>query len=159
VACASAPEKPLNAPAVLGDAPDQLVQAHSGPAGSDASAIAGEQPVAVQFPHRALYGVLFAAPLFRLNPKGKLKDRELRGMQEQSLREDRPFHDLVLMGGRKQAPPDIVVVHGKALLSCATPPGLPQTVAGGILLRICEPSTICVHIYRKMYAETLQSRF
>jgi len=82
------------------------------------------KPVAAQLPHGALYGVLFAAPQISLDPQGKLKDRELRRVQEQDLREDRAFHDLVLMRGRKQAPPDIVVVHGKALLSCATPPAV-----------------------------------
>jgi hypothetical protein len=37
------------------------------------------------------------------------------------------------VGGRKQAPPDIVVVHGKALLSCATPPAV-QPARGHFLL-------------------------
>lgn len=124
VACAPAPEKPLNAPGVLGDAPKQLVKAHSRPARGEASAIAGEQPIAAQLPHSALHGVLFAAPQIGLDPQGQLQDRELSGVQEQDLREDRAFHDLVLMRGRKQAPPDIVVVHGKALLSCATPPAV-----------------------------------
>lgn len=116
VACAPAPEKPLNAPPSLGDTPKQPVKAHSRPTRG--------QPVTAQLPYSALHGVLFAAPQIRLDPKGKLQDRQLRRVQEQDLREDRAFHDLVLVRGRKQAPPDIVVVHGKALLSCATPPAV-----------------------------------
>jgi hypothetical protein len=97
----------------LGDTPKQLVKPHSRPARREASAIAGgEQPVTAQLPHSALHGVLFAAPKVSLDPQGKLQDRELSGMQKQDLREDRAFHDLVLVGGRRRAQPDIFVVHG-----------------------------------------------
>jgi len=139
VACAPAPEKPLNDLAVLGNAPDQLVKAHSGPAGGDAAAIAGEQPVAVQLPHGALYGVLFATPQISLDPQGKLKDRELRGMQEQNLRKDRAFHDLVLVEGRRKARPDIFVVHGSSYLLCHAP-GC-STSAGALCRWVGEPTT------------------
>jgi hypothetical protein len=65
------------------------------------------------------------------------------------------------VGGRQIAPPDTVVLHGKALLSCATPPGLPQTVAGGISLPSGRTSVAenCVHICRTMYAVTLTPPF
>lgn len=46
VACASAPEKPLTYASSLGDAAEQLVKAHSGPAGRDAPAIAEDQAIA-----------------------------------------------------------------------------------------------------------------
>jgi hypothetical protein len=42
-------------------------------------------------------------------------------MQEQDLREDRAFHDLVLVGSREIAPPDIFVVHGSEYLLCHAP--------------------------------------
>ncbi len=42
-------------------------------------------------------------------------------MEDKNLREDRAFHDLVLLGGRKRAPLDIVVVHGKYPFLCHAP--------------------------------------
>jgi len=97
--------------------------------------MAEDQPVAAQLANGALYGVLFAMAQLALNPQGKLQDRQLRRVEEQDLREDRALHDLVFLARRKQAPPDIVVVHGKALLSCATPPAVPPArghfVVGG----------------------------
>jgi len=135
VACASTPEEPLNAALRLRDPAQELVKAHSGPAGGEATAMAEDQPVAAQLANGALYGVLFAMAQLALNPQGKLQDRQLRRVEEQDLREDRALHDLVFLARRKQAPPDIVVVHGKALLSCATPPAVPPArghfVVGG----------------------------
>ncbi len=72
-----------------------------------------QQAVPAQFPHRSLYGILADELLaVRVQPERQLQDRELGGMQDEDLRQDRLFDDLVLAGGRKLAPPDIVVVHG-----------------------------------------------
>jgi hypothetical protein len=43
---------------------------------------AEDQPVAAQFAHRALYGVLFAGPALPLDSQGKLKDRQLGRVQD-----------------------------------------------------------------------------
>jgi len=60
VAIAPAPEQPLDVARSLRHPAQQLVEAHSGPAGRDAAAVAEDQPVASQLPHSALNGVLFA---------------------------------------------------------------------------------------------------
>lgn len=123
VACAPASEQPLNAHRSLDHLPKQLVKAHSGPAGRYAAAVAEDEAVAGQIAHSALYGVLFAVAQIALDPQRQLQDRQLRRVENEDLREDRALHDLVLMGGREIAPPDIVVVHG-SFASCATPPAV-----------------------------------
>ncbi len=105
----------------LRDTPKQFVKPHSRPARCEASANRRRAARHGLAPHSALYGVLFAAPQVGLHPKGKLQDRQLRRVQEQDLREDRAFHDLVLVGERWDAPPDIFVVHGSSYLLCHAP--------------------------------------
>jgi hypothetical protein len=124
VACAPTSGEPLTRTRSLGDTPEQLVEAHSRPAGRDSSAVAEDQAVSTQFAHSALNGVLFAVPQLALDSERQLQNRHLRRVQDQDLGEDRALHDLVLLGGREIAPPDMVVSHRKVRPFGATPPAV-----------------------------------
>jgi hypothetical protein len=63
-------------------------------------AIRRDQAVAAQFTHSAFYRVLAGLPI-RFDPKRKLKDRQLRRMEDKDLSEDRALHDLVLLSRRE----------------------------------------------------------
>jgi hypothetical protein len=78
-----------------------LLEANGCSTGCNPPTIAGEQTVAAQFPHSALYGVLPSLLAISFNPKRKLQDRQLRRVEDKDLGEDRPFHDLVLVSGRE----------------------------------------------------------
>lgn len=60
-----------------------------------------QQSIAGQFAYSALYGILPDLLAIGFNPERKLQDRQLRRVEDKDLGEDRPFHDLVLVGGRE----------------------------------------------------------
>lgn len=91
---------------------EQLIEAKRRSARPDAPTIAVKQPVSCQLANRSLDRIVAGEVITRVHPRGQLKDRQLRGMKNEDLGENRPLHDLVGPASRNLARLAMVVVHG-----------------------------------------------